>query len=115
MPYDAAVVDAWDEYAGEWDDQPGTRDYAQAAFDSLQRLLDGTGIRLDGASVVDFGCGMGADLIELASRNPHLRGVGYTISAEQAELSRYDFTHRVESAWLPGDVWRLDRAAAGRL
>ena len=36
-------------------------------------------------------------------------GSAVTISAEQAELSRRNFTHRVESAWLPGDVWRLDR------
>ena len=43
-------------------------------------------------------------------------GSAITISAEQVELSKRDFTHRVESAWRPGDVWRLDRAAAsGRL
>ena len=39
-------------------------------------------------------------------------GSAVTISTEQAELSKHDFTHRVESAWRPGDVWRLDRAAA---
>ena len=38
-------------------------------------------------------------------------GSAITISAEQAELSKHDFTHRVESAWRPGDVWRLDRTA----
>ncbi len=40
-------------------------------------------------------------------------GSAVTISAEQAELSKRDFTHRVESAWRPGDVWRLDRSADG--
>jgi hypothetical protein len=35
-------------------------------------------------------------------------GSAITISAEQAELSKLDFTHRVESKWRPGDVWRLD-------
>ena len=39
-------------------------------------------------------------------------GSAITISAEQAELSKHDFAHRVESAWRPGDVWRLDRTAA---
>ena len=38
-------------------------------------------------------------------------GSAITISAEQAELSKHDFAHRVESAWRPGDVWRLDRTA----
>ena len=43
-------------------------------------------------------------------------GNAVTISAEQAELSTHNSTHRVESAWRPGHVLRLDRAAtAGRL
>lgn len=39
-------------------------------------------------------------------------GSAVTISAEQVALSKRDFTHRVESGWRPGDVWRLDRTAA---
>ena len=38
-------------------------------------------------------------------------GNAVTISAEQVELGKCDFTHRVEAVWRPGDVWRLDRAA----
>lgn len=38
-------------------------------------------------------------------------GNAVTISAEQVELGKRDFTHRVEAVWRPGDVWRLDRAA----
>ncbi len=38
-------------------------------------------------------------------------GNAVTISAEQVELGKRDFTHRVEAMWRPGDVWRLDRAA----
>ena len=34
-------------------------------------------------------------------------GNAITMSAEQVELSRCDYFHRVESGWLPGDVWRL--------
>ena len=37
-------------------------------------------------------------------------GSAVSISPEQAELSKRDFTHRVESTWRPGDVWRLERA-----
>ena len=39
-------------------------------------------------------------------------GSAVTISPEQVELSQQDFTHRTESAWCPGDVWRLDRVDA---
>jgi len=38
-------------------------------------------------------------------------GNAVTISAEQVELGKRDFTHRVEAVWRPGDVWRLDRPA----
>jgi hypothetical protein len=38
-------------------------------------------------------------------------GNAVTISAEEVELGKRDFTHRVEAVWRPGDVWRLDRAA----
>ena len=37
-------------------------------------------------------------------------GSAVSISPAQAELSKRDFTHRVESTWRPGDVWRLERA-----
>ncbi len=41
-------------------------------------------------------------------------GNAITISAEQAELTKHDFTHHTETKWSPGDVWRLDRTAVGR-
>ena len=37
-------------------------------------------------------------------------GSAVPISPEQAELSKRDFTRRVESTWRPGDVWCLERA-----
>jgi acyl transferase domain-containing protein/acyl carrier protein/cyclopropane fatty-acyl-phospholipid synthase-like methyltransferase len=36
-------------------------------------------------SVLDFGCGYGNDLIDLAQRFPHINAHGYTITAEQAQ------------------------------
>jgi SAM-dependent methyltransferase len=36
---------------------------------------------------LDFGCGVGSDLVSLARRNPRLEGVGYTISARQAGIA----------------------------
>ncbi len=38
--------------------------------------------------VLDFGCGIGTDLIALAEANPDLEAVGYTISARQAGIAR---------------------------
>ncbi len=62
--------DEWAEHAAEWDDQPGTRAYAAAAFDSLGELVRASNLDLEGARVVDFGCGTGlltAYLVEAGS------------------------------------------------
>ena len=53
------VESEWDEYAAGWDDDPVARAYADAAFDSLTALLRSSGDALDGARVLDFGCGTG--------------------------------------------------------
>jgi natural product biosynthesis luciferase-like monooxygenase protein len=37
--------------------------------------------------MIDFGCGVGTDLIALARRHPHLTGTGYTISPRQAAIA----------------------------
>ena len=39
-------------------------------------------------SLIDFGCGYGTDMIELATRYPHLTAHGYTISPAQAHIGR---------------------------
>jgi polyketide synthase PksN len=38
-------------------------------------------------SVLDFGCGLGTDLIVLAKRHPHLRCTGYSISSGHAGIA----------------------------
>ncbi|MEI6778929.1 MAG: SDR family NAD(P)-dependent oxidoreductase, partial [Chloroflexales bacterium] len=48
----------------------------------LFRKVDFTGCR----TVLDFGCGYGSDLLQLATRYPHLSLDGYTISSGQAEI-----------------------------
>jgi acyl transferase domain-containing protein/SAM-dependent methyltransferase/acyl carrier protein/aryl carrier-like protein len=52
----------------------------RAIREVLFRPLDLTAL----GSVLDFGCGYGADLIRLATENPGLRAHGYTLSAGQA-------------------------------
>jgi RimJ/RimL family protein N-acetyltransferase len=49
----------WDRYAQSWDGDAAARAYAAAAFASLQDVGQGAGIALDGAEVIDFGCGTG--------------------------------------------------------
>jgi RimJ/RimL family protein N-acetyltransferase len=49
----------WDRYADGWDTDPATRAYASAAFASLGDVLRDRDIALDGARVIDFGCGTG--------------------------------------------------------
>ena len=45
----------WDEYAESWDVDPWVEKYASMAFSELTKT-----IKLDGLSVLDFGCGTGA-------------------------------------------------------
>lgn len=49
----------WNDYADGWDSDPGARAYAGAAFDALAATLAGCGLALEGARVLDFGCGTG--------------------------------------------------------
>ncbi|ATQ70570.1 MULTISPECIES: MupA/Atu3671 family FMN-dependent luciferase-like monooxygenase [Methylosinus] len=52
------------------------------------------------ARALDFGCGVGSDLVALARRRPGLEGVGYTISARQARIA----ARRVAAAGLEDRV-----------
>lgn len=56
---DVAEINEWDAVAGEWDDSEAVRAYAAAAFESLKRIAEENGMSLDGARVIDFGCGTG--------------------------------------------------------
>jgi len=49
----------WDKSAQGWDDDTSARAYAAAAFTSLQSVMQDADLRLDGANVIDFGCGTG--------------------------------------------------------
>lgn len=49
----------WDEHAASWDEDEAVRAYSRAAFRCLQRLHDDARVNLDGACVLDFGCGTG--------------------------------------------------------
>ena len=59
MLFQVDVGNEWDACAPSWDDDPAARAYAAAAFSSLLDLVRRDAIALDGARVLDFGCGTG--------------------------------------------------------
>ncbi|MGI9610214.1 MAG: class I SAM-dependent DNA methyltransferase [Acidimicrobiia bacterium] len=65
----------WDNYADAWDDDDAVRAYADAAFESLLPILNNTGITLERASVLDFGCGTGQLAERLAQRGAEVLAV----------------------------------------
>ena len=58
----------WDEHATDWDDNEAVRAYSRAAFGCLQRLQDVGRFDVDGARILDFGCGTGLLTERLARR-----------------------------------------------
>ena len=66
---------SWDEMAGSWDADPAVRAYAAAAFDSLERALAERGGTLEGARVLDFGCGTGLLTAAMAARAREVVGI----------------------------------------
>lgn len=68
-------MNEWDEFAAGWDEALGTRIYAEGAYRSLLDVLDACGLTLDGARVLDFGCGTGLLTEFLAHRVGSVVGV----------------------------------------
>lgn len=105
------TVDEWDGLAESWDSDAGPRAYAAEAFASLVEMLDGDGPPLDGARVLDFGCGTGL-LVE------HLVGAGSTVVAVdtsvgmldvlEAKVARHGWREVLTSTVLPGPSERFD-------
>lgn len=77
------MVNEWDEYAKSWDTDHATRAYAASAFASLHRLTADVQLSLDGARVLDFGCGTGI-LTE------HLVAAGSEVFAVDTSLAMLD-------------------------
>ena len=76
---------SWDDEAATWDEEPAVRAYSGAAFESLLRALDARGASLDGARVLDFGCGTGPAMIEVLRAKALANVVG--LSGDLAELA----------------------------
>ena len=59
MTYRVDIDNDWDTHARRLGRRPAARAYATAAFESLEHVLQREAIDLDGATVLDFGCGTG--------------------------------------------------------
>jgi 2-polyprenyl-3-methyl-5-hydroxy-6-metoxy-1,4-benzoquinol methylase len=59
---------SWDEQAGTWDEDAAVRAYSEGAFSSLLRLAADGLLKLDGARILDFGCGTGLLTEKLSPR-----------------------------------------------
>jgi len=59
---------SWDKEAETWDTQPSVQAYSRAAFGSLLEACEARGLSLDGARVLDFGCGTGQLAERMAAR-----------------------------------------------
>ncbi|MGE0418219.1 MAG: MupA/Atu3671 family FMN-dependent luciferase-like monooxygenase, partial [Acetobacteraceae bacterium] len=85
-----AIVPAfsWTRTFQDPDAHPAHWAMLQAAQREMRQVLfadvDFTQVR----RVLDFGCGVGTDLIALARAHPGLTGIGYTISARQAAIAQ---------------------------
>lgn len=66
---------SWDDAAATWDDDPAVQAYSRAAFQSLLALLEERGRTLEGARVLDFGCGTGLLTAAMAERAAHVTGL----------------------------------------
>lgn len=75
---------SWDDEAATWDDQAPVQAYAGAAWRSLQEVCAARGLALDGARVLDFGCGTGLLTGMVAERAAHV--VGLDVSPAMLEV-----------------------------
>ena len=77
----------WDEAAATWDDDPAVRAYSEAAFRSLLDVCAARGVSLQGARVLDVGCGTG--LLSVAMAGSAQEVVALDVSPQMiAVLSR---------------------------
>lgn len=75
------MVHSWDEYAAEWESNPATAQFSDLVFAELQALN-----KLEGAHVIDFGCGTGL----LSQRmSPHARSI-VALDASEAMIEELD-------------------------
>jgi 3-oxoacyl-(acyl-carrier-protein) synthase/SAM-dependent methyltransferase len=79
---------SWTRTFQDPDAHPGHWAMLQAAQREMRQVLFSSVDFARVRRVLDFGCGVGCDLVALARAHPGLSGVGYTISARQAAVAQ---------------------------
>lgn len=105
------VSNEWDAYAPSWDADPAARAYAAAAFSSLIKVLSASTLSLDGASVLDFGCGTGLLTEKLVAARAAVEAIDTSnamLEVLNAKIDRHNWTRVHTSTELPGDSARFD-------
>jgi 2-polyprenyl-3-methyl-5-hydroxy-6-metoxy-1,4-benzoquinol methylase len=104
-------VSEWDAYADGWDDDPGAIAYSAAAFETLSRLLADRAMTIEGAHVLDFGCGTGLLTERMVTEGALVHAVD-TSTAMLAVLDeksrRHGWTSVTTSTEIPAVVQPLD-------
>ncbi len=79
---------SWVRAMGQPERYPEQAALVRRAQQEMRRALFAKVPFAEIASALDFGCGMGSDLVLLAQAHSHLRLHGYTLSGEQAAFGR---------------------------
>lgn len=106
-----AVANEWDEYAKSWDTDHATRAYAASAFASLRRVTADFHLSLDGARVLDFGCGSGILTEHLVAAGSEVFAVDTSpamLDVLEAKIAQRDWTSVCASDSLPAEHSSFD-------
>lgn len=109
--HDGRVTNEWDRYADTWDQDVAAQGYAAAAFGSLRVVLDAHEVSLDGAHVMDFGCGTGLLTGLLAHHAETIHAVDTSqamLDVVEAKIERQAWNNVRTSTRLPPPVAEHD-------
>ena len=107
------MATSWDEYARTWDGEEAVRAYARAAYGCVERLEGAGLLAIDGARILDFGCGTGLLTEQLATRATRVVAIDASaamIEVLVAKVARLGLTN-VDA--VVGGVESAQRARAG--
>jgi len=100
-----------DNHAQDWDDDTTARANAAAAFTSLQSVMQDASLPLDGADVIDFGCGTGLLTQRLVAAGATVEAVDTSpamLNILNAKIVEHHWTNVRTSTALPLERFTFD-------